>query len=52
MTYLFWRLITIMTRHNRTRPISVWYCKHRFGSDFVGFYDGIPVVRTNHLDGV
>jgi len=49
MTKLFWGTIHFLAKHKRTRNLAVLYCTYRFGVNFRGFYNGVPVVRTNYL---
>jgi len=43
-------LVRALALNKHTRPLIIRYFVWRYGSRFLGTYDGIPVIRTNYLE--
>lgn len=32
------------------KQVLVWYCKRKYGANFIGLFYGIPIVRSSNLE--
>ena len=43
-------IVRALALNKHTRPLIIRYFVWRYGSRFVGTYDGIPVIMTDYLE--